>query len=579
MAAIPTAKDLTSYYSSGQVCVCVRFGGRVCNSIVWVGTYNDWSSDVKTLARFKPVTGFDGWYVVAFTDNHSEVNGKAVQLQAGGTFDWKYQTGDVDSWIIHSGTATPKPNAYAGESDLTGIGKSTPLIVTSTNWKHNVCAYEHGYSGTLPVLFINTKGSAPIESKETYVDATYYLDNLGLEGYQSIGSKEQPDSLQIKGRGNWTWKDFAKKPYRLKLRNKQSMMGLKKNKHWTILAHADDQFGWLKNTVGFYLSEQIGLKWTPKQAALEVVLNGDYLGLYMLTEQVRVEKDRVNIAEQDDNSTRFDSITGGWLAEIDNYPEVYHISLTEPKNKWHNSQQIDISAKTPEVLSGQQTNYLYSQMQAINNALYSSSENTLVNLIDIDEAAKYYLVQELMSDCESYHGSCYLHKDKDKNEIENEKWYFGPVWDFGNSFRDANKFIYDEPYFSQAWIGQLASKDTFNVARARYWKHWKYYDYEEIEAMVDSFALVVKDAAEADAIRWPQYDHSEIMSQYKTFLDMFHRHVQWLTTQWGEGKKDEPSQLRMQSAECRMQNEKVMINGQIYIVHNEQIMDLLGRKK
>ena len=78
-------------------------------------------------------------------------------------------------------------------------------------------------SGTLPVLYINTKGNQPIESKDTYLKAYYWLDNMGIEEYKSIASKEIPDTMQIKGRGNYTWKDFDKKPYRLKLDNKTAL--------------------------------------------------------------------------------------------------------------------------------------------------------------------------------------------------------------------------------------------------------------------------------------------------------------------------------------------------------------------
>lgn len=66
------------------------------------------------------------------------------------------------------------------------------------------------YSGTLPVLHINTENSTPITSKEYYLNGTYYLDNLGIEGYKSIGSANEPLTLKIKGRGNYTFTGFDK---------------------------------------------------------------------------------------------------------------------------------------------------------------------------------------------------------------------------------------------------------------------------------------------------------------------------------------------------------------------------------
>ncbi len=96
------------------------------------------------------------------------------------------------------------------------------------------------YSGTLPVLYIQTENNTPITSKEDYLQATYYLDAMGIDGYESIGSVAEPLTMEIKGRGNYTWSGFNKKPYRIKLSDKQSLLGLTKSKHFALMAHADD---------------------------------------------------------------------------------------------------------------------------------------------------------------------------------------------------------------------------------------------------------------------------------------------------------------------------------------------------
>lgn len=144
-------------------------------------------------------------------------------------------------------------------------------------------AHATTYSGTLPVLFINTDGGVSITSKENYVNAKYYLDPMGSENMQAIGSAQAPLDMQIRGRGNYTWVGFDKKPYRIKLADKQPLAGLNKSKHFALLAHADDNYGFMRNIVGFQLSRMIGMPWTPADTPVEVVLNGDYIGLYFLT--------------------------------------------------------------------------------------------------------------------------------------------------------------------------------------------------------------------------------------------------------------------------------------------------------
>ena len=222
--------------------------------------------------------------------------------------------------------------------------------------------YSHAISlGTLPVLHIETEGKKEITSKEEYLNGTYYLDPMGASDVEAIGSKEAPLPLEIKGRGNYTWRDFDKKPYRLKLADKQPLMGLAKNKHFALMAHADDNKGFMRNTIGFYFSEQIGMAWTPKAKPVELVLNGDYKGLYFLTEHIRVDKDRVNIEEQEDNETDPEKITGGWLVEIDNYNEApYNIEIREG-----NRHTMWFTYKSPELLSSAQEQFLRAEMERL----------------------------------------------------------------------------------------------------------------------------------------------------------------------------------------------------------------------
>ena len=139
------------------------------------------------------------------------------------------------------------------------------------------------YSKTVPVMFINTVDNAPITSKDEYVDAQYYVETFGRSKYESIGSAESTLPLQIRYRGNWTLTNFEKKPYKIKLGKKTNLLGLKRNKHFALLAHADARRGFLRNTVGFYISRRLGMDYTPDQVPVEVVLNGEYIGLYFLT--------------------------------------------------------------------------------------------------------------------------------------------------------------------------------------------------------------------------------------------------------------------------------------------------------
>ena len=93
-----------------------------------------------------------------------------------------------------------------------------------------------------------------------------------------MGSAEHPVTLQIKGRGNYSWWGFDKKPYRLKFTDKQKPLGVKSSKHFNLLAHADDDLGFLRNTVGFQLSRLLKLAYTPEQQPWKWCLTANISG-------------------------------------------------------------------------------------------------------------------------------------------------------------------------------------------------------------------------------------------------------------------------------------------------------------
>ncbi len=435
------------------------------------------------------------------------------------------------------------------------------------------------YSGTLPVMYIETQNHASITSKEDYINGIVYINALNT-GYDNFASPSAPLSIQIKGRGNWTWNGFDKKPYKIKFADKYALLGMPANKHWCLMAHADDYLGYLKNPVGFKLSESLGLLWTPHQVPVEVFLNGKYWGLYFLTEQIRIGKNRLPIKELEDNCSNPDSITGGWLVEIDNYFEDGNITL------WAGGQQeVWFTPKSPEVLSKAERNYVTSQLNNLSDKLYGSSESELQAILDFDEAAKFYVIQEIMDDCESYHGSCYLYKDRDKAGEAQKKWCFGPVWDFGNSYDShQERFIYIEPQWEQYLIGQLATWPTFQKKVKEYWYIF-YHDYQDrVRDYINQFASQVSAAAVLDAKRWngsQNYrDNSNMTNQKNTFLNNYNWRINWLYTQWGEGIKPDnyqPPTANLLLPAVETKPVKVFDGQQIIILHEGHGYDLLGR--
>lgn len=386
---------------------------------------------------------------------------------------------------------------------------------------------------TLPIMYVNTQNGRAVTDTETQIPATVYIDSA-LSAYHSLGSAAAPLPATIKGRGNYTWTGFDKKPYKIKFDVKQKVLGMPNNRHWCLLAAADDYLGYLKNPAGFMLSEAIGLRWTPRMVPVELVLNGQYFGLYFLTEHVRIASNRVHIHEQANEETHSDSISGGWLVEIDNYWSVNNIEFYEG-----NGQHVMVSLREPDLLSQAQRSYIERQIYGLNDALYASDLAALTSLLDLDEAARYYLVQEIMEDCESYHGSCFLYKDRDSLGVA-DPWKFGPVWDFGNAYdRHQERFVYDGPTWPQYWIGQLAQWPEFQQKVQEHWYVFYHQQKDSIRARITDFAATLTEAAKNDAIVWNgtqgYQDNSDMIAKRDKFFRRYDWRIGWLYSQWGEG--------------------------------------------
>lgn len=356
----------------------------------------------------------------------------------------------------------------------------------------------------IPVVYINTAGSAPIVDKENYIDATLFIDGAA-SGYESVGTAEAPVGTEIRGRGNFTWWGFNKKPYKLKLNKKTDLLNLDKNKHFALLAHADDKTGFLRNTIGFELSRRLGLAWTPGQRPVQLNLNNTYDGLYFLTQTIRVDNTRVDIVEQADSITDPAEITGGWLIEIDNYDTDPHVTVIEGGGS---NYPIWFTYKTPEILSQAQSDYLYSEMSELNELIYSSDKaaasDSLCAMLDIDAFARFYLVQEITDNTESFHGSCYLWR----NRGENEKWTFGPVWDFGSAFqrnKDGRRIWQNVPYH-QVWVEELLK---FPIVQEKIKEVWDEFATEEnLNSLFDEltrFEKTIEPSMKSNNERWPEY--------------------------------------------------------------------------
>lgn len=490
--------------------------------------------------------------------------------------DWSLNYGANGAQISGASTITGvygAPNIYSSLSQPVEISfnfdRNNPTGETPINFRVDGVVPPppiemKDHSGTLPVLYINVYDEAGNLNNEitdynlshkNYFAGEYWLEADGLDlpfKTESIGSREEPLPLEIKARGNWTRTGFSKKPFKLKLGKKQSMLGMTKSKHYAILAHADDNFGYLRNFTGFNLGRIFQLPWTPDQQPIEVYINGNYRGLYFLTESIRVGDDRVMIEELEDNETNASLISGGYLVELDNYEEENQIRMQEKTCAWvPYVDELRITFDTPEVYSEKQRMFIYDQFSAMNDLVGANSDD-LWKYMDLDDAARYYLVEEIISHYEAYHGSTYLFRDRG----EGQKWHFSPLWDCGNAFNGpTDDFFYNHGPYGNTWIASIRQNAKFNEKVRQSWLWFLSQDGEQkILDMMKDYVSILGEAAKADRKRWvneptpwnglPVVDNTDLNSRLQDATSSLRRKIEFLKQCFGScgtGEYGEPA--------------------------------------
>lgn len=254
-------------------------------------------------------------------------------------------------------------------------------------------------STTIPHLFIVTENNTSITSKDSYLKAT-----LTVEGNKEY--KNYTGTTQIKGRGNSTWQ-MPKKPYRLKLDNPASLLGLAEEKDWVLLANYLDGTLML-NALAMKIGQLLEMPYTNTIIPVDLSLNNKYVGSYMLTEQVAVGKNRINIED------------GGVLLELDKF-------FDEPWQFKSSYYDLPVMVKYPKLKTEQELENIKNDFETLEKAVASSTfpNNNYQDYIDVDALVNYLIVYNLTDNEEINHPkSTFMYKPK------GGKYMMGPIWDF-----------------------------------------------------------------------------------------------------------------------------------------------------
>lgn len=434
-----------------------------------------------------------------------------------------------------------------------------PLTVSDRSGKTVVDATVTFTRSQLPSLSINTASGS---MDAIHADKEYREEGM-IRVTDTDGSVQYNGKLAwIHGRGNSTW-TLRKKPYNIKFPQKVKILGLE-GKKFTLLANFMDRSE-LRNWVSLKAVLDSGYPNAVNGAYVSVWLNGEFNGVYLMTEKIGIDKYSIPITEQKEptltgNETRWTvgengqpgsakglaihspagaDITGGYLLELfldERYEQEVSGFVSE------HGQHIVI--KSPENPTVEQVEYIRAYYQRIENALLSPDSTDpetgipLDALIDVDSFAAMYLFEELTGDLDAGEYSIFLYKDTDSKD---GKLYAGPLWDFdltlGNELLCAPYAVADWPVSYTYCAGKTellyelrenetirhAVREQYAAGLGEYLRKWA------IGERFDTMADAIRHDVKMDYLRWNLHgdfdeaiaDMQAYVTDHLAFLDDF----------------------------------------------------------
>ncbi len=311
-----------------------------------------------------------------------------------------------------------------------GVHATGPFMLTSSN---------------LPIVVINTFGQEIPDDPKIPANLKIYHHPSGARNYLTDTPEyDGPSGFELRGSSS---QSFPKKSYGFEswdpLGNSvdTSFLGMPAESDWILNANYTDK-SLMRNSISYQIWQNMG-HYATRYHFVEVILNGEYQGVYIFSEKIKRDKNRVDIAKLDPNENTGDAVTGGYIFKIDkqtgsggdgwasSYPPSAGTSGQSIYFLYDYPKDVDIST--------QQKSYIQTYVNAFETALkgseFSDTSNGFRKYAVESTFIDYFLVNELSKNVDGYRLSTFVNKEMDSR---GGKLHMGPVWDYDIAWHNAN---------------------------------------------------------------------------------------------------------------------------------------------
>lgn len=388
----------------------------------------------------------------------------------------------------------------------------------------------------LPVLHMQP--ASLITGKQTYVDTRIelYDKTPSSTGEGWWNTAENGKTIEMRGRGNSTW-GLPKKPFRMKFPEKFSPIGLNhaKAKSWVLLAQDMDK-SLIRTHIAFEYSRLLynsAEGWHDPKAVLftasskfvnvyytgdyyysdtgrTVHFDGEYLGVYQMSDQMERADGRIAVDKLDDKSSS-DDISGGYIVETDIHEGNFYSGVKGIKMTYKYPKDDECKPEQYAYIS----DFITRAEQALYADDYKDPQNGWRKWFDEKTLADFIIIKELAGDLDGY-TSTYVYKRRGV-----DKFFFGPIWDCDKGWNNDRRVphvqyqplqslmiyagFWQPSYVENDWFWRFWSDETFRAFVAERWAARR----DELVAVtyreLDRMSAAMKKAVEANFTVWPFY--------------------------------------------------------------------------